>query len=139
MTPSDEDRADAFFHALADSTRARHPAPGDGGEHSVSAPAAQYPMSFAAVQKHVAVLERAGLITKRRSGRESPASGDVEAVRAVGAMLTELEDVWRGRVKGIDALPGPGHQHRHHHLTPPGRSPCPSPTSPPTSTPAPSP
>ena len=45
-----------------------------------------------------------GLITKRRSGRESLASGDVEAVRAVSTMLAELEAVWRGRVEGIDAL-----------------------------------
>jgi len=72
------------------------------GEHSVSALAADYPTSFAAVQKHVAVLERAGLITKRRSGRESLASGDVEAVRAGGALLADLEA--GGRVAGIDAL-----------------------------------
>ena len=61
-------------------------------------------MSFAAVQKHVAVLERAGLLTKRRHGREQLASGDVEAVRSVASMLDELEGVWRGRVARIDAL-----------------------------------
>ena len=61
-------------------------------------------MSFAAVQKHVAVLERAGLLTKRRHGREALASGDVEAVRSVSSMLTELEEVWRGRIARIDAL-----------------------------------
>ena len=89
--PTDEDRADALFHALADRTRRDILRRVLAGEHSVSALAADYPMSFAAVQKHVAVLERAGLITKRRSGRESLASGDVEAVRAVGALLAELE------------------------------------------------
>lgn len=104
MTPTEEERADAFFHALSDSTRRDILRRVLAGEHSVSALAEPYPMSFAAVQKHVAVLERAGLITKRRSGRESLASGDVEAVRAVGAMLTELEDVWRGRFAGLDAL-----------------------------------
>lgn len=66
--------------------------------------AASYDMSFAAVQKHVAVLERAGLLTKRRQGREQLARGDVEAVRSVGALLTELETVWRGRVARIDDL-----------------------------------
>ena len=61
-------------------------------------------MSFAAVQKHVAVLERAGLVSKRRSGREQLASGEVEAVRSVTALLGELEDVWRGRIGRIDEL-----------------------------------
>jgi DNA-binding transcriptional ArsR family regulator len=99
-----EDRADALFHALADRTRRDIMRRVLGGEHSVSVLAAKYDMSFAAVQKHVAVLERAGLLTKRRSGREQLASGDVEAVRSVASMLTELEQVWRGRIARIDEL-----------------------------------
>ena len=99
-----EDRADAMFHALADRTRRDILRRVLAGEHSVSALAASYDMSFAAVQKHVAVLERAGLITKRRSGREALASGDVEVVRSVGSMLSELEAVWRGRIARIDDL-----------------------------------
>ena len=74
------------------------------GEHSVTALAAGYDMSFAAVQKHVAVLQRAGLITKRRHGREQLASGDVAVVRSVSSMLTEIEAVWRGRIARIDEL-----------------------------------
>lgn len=100
----DEDKADAMFHALADRTRRDILRRVLAGEHSVSTLAASYDMSFAAVQKHVAVLERAGLISKRRSGREALASGDVEAVRSVGSMLTELETVWRGRIARIDDL-----------------------------------
>jgi len=100
----DEDRADAFFHALADRTRRDILRRVLAGEHSVSTLAAAYDMSFAAVQKHVAVLERAGLIVKRRHGREQLASGDVEAVRSVASMLSELEDVWRGRISRIDQL-----------------------------------
>lgn len=104
MTEQDEDRADAFFHALSDRTRRDILRRVLAGEHSVTALAATYDMSFAAVQKHVAVLERAGLLTKRRHGREQLASGDVDAIRSVASMLTELEDVWRGRIVRIDAL-----------------------------------
>ena len=104
MTETDEDRADALFHALADRTRRDIMRRVLAGEHSVSTLAARYDMSFAAVQKHVAVLEKAGLLTKRRNGREQLASGDVEAVRSVASMLTELEQVWRGRIARIDEL-----------------------------------
>lgn len=100
----DDDRADALFHALADRTRRDILRRVLVGEHSVSALAASYDMSFAAVQKHVAVLERAGLLTKRRSGREQLAHGEMDAVRSVASMLTELEDVWRGRIARIDEL-----------------------------------
>lgn len=99
-----EDRADALFQALADRTRRDIMRRVLTGEHSVSALAMKYEMSFAAVQKHVVVLEKAGLLTKRRSGREQLASGDVEAVRSVAAMLAELEQIWRGRVARIDEL-----------------------------------
>ncbi|WP_454300003.1 ArsR/SmtB family transcription factor [Salana multivorans] len=85
-----EDRVDAMFHALADRTRRDILRRVLAGEHSVSALAAAYDVSFAAVQKHVAVLERAGLVVKRRVGREALASGDVDAVRSVASMLTEL-------------------------------------------------
>jgi DNA-binding transcriptional ArsR family regulator len=101
---TDEDRADALFHALADRTRRDIMRRVLAGEHSVSTLAAKYPMSFAAVQKHVAVLEKAGLLTKRRNGREQLATGDVEAVRSVAGMLSDLEQVWRGRIARIDDL-----------------------------------
>lgn len=103
-TDEHEDRADAMFHALADRTRRDILRRVLAGEHSVSRLAASYDMSFAAVQKHVAVLEGAGLVTKRRSGRESLTSGDVAAVRSVRSMLIELEAVWRGRISRIDDL-----------------------------------
>ena len=104
MHETSEDRADSLFHALSDRTRRDILRRVLAGEHSVTTLAARYDMSFAAVQKHVAVLERAGLLTKRRQGREQLASGDVEAVRSVASMLDELESVWRGRVARIDAL-----------------------------------
>ncbi|GAA2398534.1 transcriptional regulator [Catellatospora methionotrophica] len=104
MTEQSEDRADAFFHALADRTRRDIMRRVLAGQHSVSALAAKYDMSFAAVQKHVAVLEKAGLLTKLRSGREQLVSGDVAAVRSVASLLAELEQVWRGRIARIDDL-----------------------------------
>ncbi|NKV12469.1 metalloregulator ArsR/SmtB family transcription factor [Rhodococcus hoagii] len=107
VSGDDEDRADALFHALADRTRRDILRRVLAGEHSVSALAEKYDMSFAAVQKHVSVLQNAGLLTKRRRGREQLASGDVAAVRSVASMLTELEDVWRGRIARIDELIAP--------------------------------
>lgn len=101
---SPEDRADALFHALADRTRRDILRRVFAGEHSVSALAGSYDMSFAAVQKHVAVLERAGLLRKRRQGREALASGDVDAVRSASALLIELEGIWRGRIGRIETL-----------------------------------
>lgn len=100
----DDDRADALFHALADRTRRDILRRVLVGEHSVSDLAGSYDVSFAAVQKHVAVLERAGLLTKRHQGRERLARGEVEAVRSVASMLAELENLWRGRIARIEQL-----------------------------------
>ncbi|HOQ52089.1 MAG TPA: metalloregulator ArsR/SmtB family transcription factor [Micropruina sp.] len=115
MIETDEDRADALFHALADRTRRDILRRVLAGEHSVSTLAKHYEMSFAAVQKHVAVLERAGLLTKRRQGREALASGDVQVVRAANQLLSELESVWRGRIARIDALLVENSQHDNAH------------------------
>ena len=104
MNEVDEDRADALFHALSDRTRRDILRRVLAGEHSVTALAADYDMSFAAVQKHVAVLEKAGLLTKRRDGRQQLASGDVAAVRSVQAMLAGIEQIWRSRIARIDDL-----------------------------------
>lgn len=99
-----EDRADAVFQALADRTRRDILRRVLDGEHSVTSLAGSYAMSFAAVQKHVAVLERAGLLTKRRRGREALARGEIEVVRSASALLLGLEGIWRGRVGRIEAL-----------------------------------
>ena len=63
-----------------------------------------YPMSFAAVQKHVAVLERAGLVTKERRGREQLVRTDVAAVERARQVLDELEQTWRGRAERMADL-----------------------------------
>lgn len=89
---------DRLFHALSDPTRRDIMARSLRGDHSVSALARTYPMSFAAVQKHVAVLQQAGLVTKHRRGREQLVRGDVDAVQQARLELRRLEDLWRGRL-----------------------------------------
>jgi DNA-binding transcriptional ArsR family regulator len=101
LSPPDTDRV---FHALADSTRRDIVRTVLVREHSVSALARRYPMSFAAVQKHVAVLEQAGLVTKERRGRESLVRGAVERVREARNALDALEQLWRGRVEQMDRI-----------------------------------
>lgn len=89
---------DELFHALADTTRRDILRRSVRGESSVSRLAEAYPMSFAAVQKHVAVLERAGLVVKERRGREQLVRTDGVAVGRARRILDELESAWRGRV-----------------------------------------
>jgi DNA-binding transcriptional ArsR family regulator len=89
---------DHLFRALADATRRDILRRSAGGGLSVSRLAAVYPMSFAAVQKHVAVLERAGLVTKERRGREQLVRTDLDAVRRARQALDELETAWLARV-----------------------------------------
>ena len=60
-------------------------------------------MSFAAVQKHVAVLEGAGLVTKRRRGREQLVEGDPAALRRASEVLDAIEAVWRARMDRFGA------------------------------------
>ncbi|HEY7043603.1 MAG TPA: metalloregulator ArsR/SmtB family transcription factor, partial [Nocardioidaceae bacterium] len=96
--------ADHVFRALADATRRDILRRSVRGELSVSRLAELYPMSFAAVQKHVAVLERAGLVTKERRGREQLVCTDPTAVRRARRALDELETAWQGRVDRMTGL-----------------------------------
>jgi DNA-binding transcriptional ArsR family regulator len=93
-----DEAADHLFQALADATRRDILRRCARTQLSVSRLAEAYPMSFAAVQKHVAVLERAGLVTKQRRGREQLVRSDPDAVRRARQALDELEAAWRGRV-----------------------------------------
>jgi DNA-binding transcriptional ArsR family regulator len=95
---------DDLFHALADATRRDILRRSAAGTASVTRLAEAYPMSFAAVQKHVAVLERAGLVTKERRGREQLVRTNPEAVDRARLALEELELAWRGRVDRMARL-----------------------------------
>ena len=99
-----DEAVDDLFHALADPTRRDILRRSARDEPSVSRLAEAYPMSFAAVQKHVAVLERAGLVTKERRGREQIVRSDHDAVRRARLALDRLEAAWRGRVDRMSHL-----------------------------------
>lgn len=99
-----DDEVDRIFRALADTTRRDILRRTLVGEATVSELATAYDMSFAAVQKHVAVLEAAGLVTKRVSGRRRLVSGDPETVRRAQTLLDGYERIWRGRVARLDDL-----------------------------------
>ena len=90
---------DQVFRALADSTRRDILRRCATDDPSVSQLAQSFPMSFAAVQRHVAVLERAGLVVKARRGREQLVHTDAAALSHARRTLDELEATWRGRVE----------------------------------------
>src|SRR5687768_13160585 len=92
------EHVDLVFHALADATRRDIVARVLEQECSVSALARRYPMSVAAVQKHVGVLERAALVTKRRRGREQLVGATIDTVRHAARVLEDLEALWRNRI-----------------------------------------
>src|ERR671912_2002871 len=115
---------DQLFGALADATRRDILARVMGADASVSELAACYKMSFAAVQKHVAVLERARLVTKRKDGRAQRVAGNPDAVRRATRLLAQFEQRWQVRVGHLDELlatspGGDSHANRRHSQGPP--------------------
>lgn len=99
-----EAELDRLFQALADATRRDIVRRVTVGEYSVSRLAALYAMSFAAVQKHVAVLQRASLVTKEKRGREQIVRGDHEGLQKARRLLDEYEAIWRERAERIADL-----------------------------------
>ena len=103
--PLSEAELNRLFRALADATRRDIVARLLAGEQvSVSALAARYDMSFAAVQKHIAVLEGAGLVVKHAQGRERIVHGNPERIARARDLLAQLEDLWRARFNQLDTL-----------------------------------
>lgn len=95
---------DRVFHALADATRRDILVRVIDREQSVSALARSYAMSLPAVQKHVGVLEQAGLVGKSRAGREQRVHAEPERIRAARALLDRYESLWRHRVAAMDRV-----------------------------------
>ncbi len=96
--------ADRAFHALSDATRRDMMTRCVRNSPSISTLALAYPMSFAAVQKHVTVLERAGLVSKQRRGREQLVVAERSGLRRASELLGEFEQLWRGRLDRFDDL-----------------------------------
>jgi DNA-binding transcriptional ArsR family regulator len=101
VSPPDFDR---MFGALADHTRRDIVRRAIDGEEGIAELAGHYPMSFAAVQKHVAILERAGLVTKQRIGRRKVVRTNVEGLRMARRLLDQYEELWRGRIDRMTEL-----------------------------------
>jgi len=95
---------DAMFGALADATRRDIVRRAIDGAEGVAELADHYPMSFAAVQKHVAILERAGLVSKRRIGRRKVVQTNLQALLVARRLLDEYEELWRGRIARMTEL-----------------------------------
>ena len=104
--------ADHVFAALADATRRDIVLRALSGREGVAELARHYPMSFAAVQKHIAVLERAGLITKERTGRRKVVRTDMAALRLAQDLLDRYEALWRGRIDRMTDLMSSSKEHR---------------------------
>jgi DNA-binding transcriptional ArsR family regulator len=95
---------DRMFGALADHTRRDIVRRAIDGEEGVAELASHYPMSFAAVQKHIAILERAGLITKERIGRRKVVRTNLAGLLAARRLLDQYEELWRGRFERMTEL-----------------------------------
>jgi DNA-binding transcriptional ArsR family regulator len=95
---------DRVFGALADTTRRDIVRRAIAGQEGVAELALYYPMSFAAVQKHIAVLERAGLVTKERNGRRKVVRTNIERLGVARRLLDRYEELWRGRFDRMTEL-----------------------------------
>ena len=101
VAPPDFDR---MFGALADRTRRDIVRRAITAEEGIVELASHYSMSFAAVQKHIAILERAGLVTKERGGRRKVVRTNLERLRVVRQLLDQYEELWRGRIDRMAEL-----------------------------------
>ena len=104
VVPMAAPNADHIFAALADGTRRDIVLRALAGCEGVAELASHYSMSFAAVQKHVAVLERAGLVTKERAGRRKVVRTNIEGLNLARSLLDQYETLWRGRVERMANL-----------------------------------
>ena len=95
---------DRIFGALADATRRDLVRRAIDGHEGVAELAGHYAMTFAAVQKHVAILERAGLVSKHRIGRRKVVRTNMAGLQTARRLLDQYEGLWQERVERMDQL-----------------------------------
>ncbi len=103
-TATEERETDLLFHALSDRTRRGIMAKAGQREQSISDLARQYEMSFAAIQKHVTVLEKAALVSKRVDGRQKLVTTNPETLKRATELLARYERIWTQRIEAIGRI-----------------------------------
>jgi DNA-binding transcriptional ArsR family regulator len=93
---------DETFAALADPTRRRILADLAGGDRCVTDLARPYAMSLPAVSKHLRVLERAGLIRRRRCGRLHSLKLEAGPMKQAAGWIEEYRKFWEGSLDRLD-------------------------------------
>ncbi len=95
---------DATFAALADPTRRAILARLASGEASVTELAAPFALSQPAISKHLKVLERAGLVSRRREAQRRPCRLEAQPLAEATAWLEGYRQFWEGSFQRLDAL-----------------------------------
>jgi DNA-binding transcriptional ArsR family regulator len=95
---------DMIFGALADATRRDILKRVSRQEQTISELAEPYAISLAAIAKHISVLEKAGLVTKCRIGKEKVVHVTPTAIKVAAAHLSEYEKVWSARFNALEKL-----------------------------------
>ena len=90
------------FGALADATRRGMLIQLSKGEASVSALAEPYEISQPAISKHIKVLERAGLVERRRQGREQFIRVKPEKARAAADWIAHYTKFWTAQFDDVE-------------------------------------
>jgi DNA-binding transcriptional ArsR family regulator len=93
---------DGIFGSLADATRRDMLKRVAKTELSISALAQSYKMSFAAIAKHVNVLETSRLVIKRKEGREQIISANPKTIQIAMTHLEQYEKLWGERFSELD-------------------------------------
>ncbi len=95
---------DAIFGSLADPIRRDILRRLMKGQYSVSQLAQDYQISFAAVAKHLKVLEKAHLVSKQRRGKEQVVSLAPQALKDASHYLAQYEALWNARFDALDQV-----------------------------------